>query len=289
MLPLTHLIIAAIALSSPAEALAKSKSETSSVVSIRAKQGEVFYFSVPAGPEAESALGRFRGRTTPFFRTEDGRNFGALVGVDLADPPSKQDLQVEISEKGGAMKQLHYSVQVVSAHFPTQKLNVPQNYVDLDDETSKRVEEEQEEILQSLNKVTTQRLWSGRFIMPVDGKISGSFGRRRIINGQSRSPHSGEDINAPHGTEVHATNEGVIALVGDFFFSGKSVILDHGLGLYSMYFHLDAVDVAEGEKVQKGAILGKVGATGRATGPHLHWGMRIDGARVNPLSILNVQ
>jgi len=143
--------------------------------------------------------------------------------------------------------------------------------------------------LKSLNKVTTQRFWSGQFIRPVEGKVSGSFGRKRIINGQPRSPHSGEDFTAPQGTPVHATNEGVIALVGDFFFSGKSIVLDHGLGLYTMYFHLDEVDVAEGDKISKGEVLGKVGATGRATGPHLHWGMRIDGARVNPLSILNVQ
>jgi murein DD-endopeptidase MepM/ murein hydrolase activator NlpD len=278
-----------IALSSPADASSKSRAEPNPVAPIRVKQGDVFYFSVPAGPDGESAQGRFRGRTIPFFRTEDGRKFGALVGVDLADPPSKQDLLVEVSGKGGVMKRRHYPVQVVLVHFATQELTVPQNYVDLDDETAKRVEEEKEKILQSLTKVTTERLWSGRFIMPVDGKIAGSFGRRRIINGQPRSPHNGEDINAPQGTVVRATNEGIIALVGDFFFSGKSIVLDHGLGLYTMYFHLDEVDVAEGEKISKGAVLGKVGATGRATGPHLHWGMRIDGARVNPLSILNVQ
>jgi murein DD-endopeptidase MepM/ murein hydrolase activator NlpD len=273
----------------PADASSQSRAKANPSAPIRVKQGEVFYFSMPAGPDAESAQGQFRGRTIPFFRTEDGREFGALVGVDLADPPSKQDLLVEISGKGGVIKRRHYPVQVISVHFKTQELTVPQNFVDLDDETAKRVEEEKEKILQSLTKVTTERLWSGRFMMPVDGKIAGSFGRRRIINGQPRSPHNGEDINAPKGTAVHATNEGIIALVGDFFFSGKSIVVDHGLGLYTMYFHLDEVDVAEGEKIAKGAVLGKVGSTGRATGPHLHWGMRIDGARVNPLSILNVQ
>ncbi|HUK55239.1 MAG TPA: M23 family metallopeptidase [Nitrospiria bacterium] len=187
------------------------------------------------------------------------------------------------------MEQRHYTVDVLPAHFKTQDLIVPKNYVDLDEETAKRAAEEQEKILQSLNKVTGQKYWDGRFIMPVEGKIAGSFGLRRIINGEPRSPHSGEDIKAPKGTEVHATNEGVVALVGEFFFSGKSIILDHGLGLYTMYFHLDEVDVAEGQSVHKGAVLGKVGATGRATGPHLHWGMRIDGARVNPLSVLNIE
>jgi len=278
-----------LGLCSPVDASSKSQSEVNPIAPIRVKQGDVFYFSVPAGPGAESVQGRFRGRIIPFFREADGKTFGALVGVDLADPPSRQDLLVEVSGNRGGKKRRHFPVQVVSAHFPIQKLTVPQNYVDLDDETTKRVEEEQDLILKSLNKVTTQRFWSGQFIRPVEGKVSGSFGRKRIINGQPRSPHSGEDFTAPQGTPVHATNEGVIALVGDFFFSGKSIVLDHGLGLYTMYFHLDEVDVAEGDKISKGEVLGKVGATGRATGPHLHWGMRIDGARVNPLSILNVQ
>ncbi|MBI3812659.1 MAG: M23 family metallopeptidase [Nitrospirae bacterium] len=247
------------------------------------------YFSIRAGNGATTVQGKLHGRTIPFFKTDKPEEFGALIGVDLADPPSKEDLLVEVSTATGPVKRRHYAVVVLPVHFATQELTVPKNYVDLDEETAKRAEEEQEKILQSLNKVTDQRFWEGRFIMPVEGKISGSFGRKRIINGEPRSPHSGEDINAPKGTDVHAMNEGVVALVGNFFFSGRSVILDHGLGLYSMYFHLDEVDVAEGDKVPKGAIVGKVGATGRATGPHLHWGARINGARVNPLSMLNIE
>lgn len=196
---------------------------------------------------------------------------------------------MDVSKDDGSLEQRHYTIEVLPVHFATQELTVPKDYVDLDDETAKRAEEEQEKILQSLKKVTGQKYWDGRFIMPVEGKIAGSFGLRRIINGEPRSRHSGEDIKAPKGTEVLATNDGVVALVGDFFFSGKSIIMDHGLGLYTMYFHLDEVDVAEGERIHKGAVLGKVGATGRATGPHLHWGMRIDGARVNPLSVLNLE
>jgi murein DD-endopeptidase MepM/ murein hydrolase activator NlpD len=283
------LIIGAVALFSPAEAFSKSRTGEKPVAPIRVKQGEVVYFSIRAGNGATTVQGKLRGRIVPFFKTENPEQFGALIGVDLADPPSKEDLLVEVSTAAGSVERRHYAVVVLPVRFATQELTVPKNYVDLDEETAKRAEEEQEKILQSLNKVTDQRFWEGRFIMPVEGKISGSFGRKRIINGEPRSPHSGEDINAPKGTDVHATNEGVVALVGDFFFSGKSVILDHGLGLYSMYFHLDEVNVAEGEKVRKGTIVGKVGATGRATGPHLHWGTRINGARVNPLSILKIE
>jgi murein DD-endopeptidase MepM/ murein hydrolase activator NlpD len=256
---------------------------------VRVKQGDLFYFSVRVDPHAASVQGELRHRTFPFFKAETPGQFGALIGVDMADPPSREDLRVDVSKDDGSLEQRHYTVEVLPVRFATQELTVPKNYVDLDDETAKRAEEEQEKILQSLKKVTGQKYWDGRFIMPVEGKIAGSFGLRRIINGEPRSQHSGEDIKAPKGTEVLATNEGVVALVGDFFFSGKSIIMDHGLGLYTMYFHLDEVDVAEGERIHKGAVLGKVGATGRATGPHLHWGMRIDGARVNPLSVLNIE
>ena len=117
------------------------------------------------------------------------------------------------------------------------------------------------------------------------GTITGAFGRRRLINGQPRRPHSGEDIRAPMGTEVHAANGGIVRLSDDLFFSGTSIILDHGLGVYTMYFHLSSAAVKTGERVERGQVIGAVGATGRATGPHLHWGLRVGGARVNPMTI----
>ncbi|MBI3995045.1 MAG: M23 family metallopeptidase [Nitrospirae bacterium] len=283
------LVIGGVSLVFPAPVFSQSPTESGPVPSIRVKQGDVFFFYVDVENGTATVQGRFRDRAVPFFKTERPEQFGALIGVDLADPPSKEDLQVEISSADGTVERRHYPVEVLPVHFATQELTVPKNYVDLDEETAKRAEEEQEKILKSLNKVTARKFWEGRFMMPVEGKIAGSFGLRRIMNGQPRSPHSGEDINAPRGTNVLATNEGLVALVGEFFFSGKSVILDHGLGLYSMYFHLDAVAVAEGEKIRKGAVIGKLGATGRATGPHLHWGTRLNGARVNPLSILNLE
>ena len=273
----------------PAEALSQTRVKANPISTPRVRQGDLFYFSIPVGPHVTSVQGELHHRIIPFFKAETPGQFGALIGIDMADSTSREDLRVDVSKEDGSVEQRHYTVEVVPVHFKTQELTVPKNYVDLDEETAKRAEEEQEKILQSLSKVTAQKFWEGRFIMPVEGKIAGTFGLRRIINGEPRSPHSGEDINAPKGTEIHATNEGVVALVGDFFFSGKSIVLDHGLGLYTMYFHLDEVGVVEGERIHKGAVLGKVGATGRATGPHLHWGMRIDGARVNPLSILNIE
>jgi murein DD-endopeptidase MepM/ murein hydrolase activator NlpD len=132
------------------------------------------------------------------------------------------------------------------------------------------------------------RLWQESFLEPVNGKRTGIFGSVRIMNGQARNPHNGEDIGAPLGAEVAATNDGVVRLTVDHIFSGRGVYLDHGLGFYSMYFHLSDVLVKEGDLVKAGQIVGKVGATGRATGPHLHWGVKLNGARVNPYALLDL-
>ena len=122
----------------------------------------------------------------------------------------------------------------------------------------------------------------------MSGKRTGIFGSVRIMNGQPRNPHNGEDIGAPLGAEVAATNDGVVRLTVDHVFSGKGVFVDHGLGFYSMYFHLSEILVTDGDLVKAGQILGKVGATGRATGPHLHWGVKLNGARVNPYALLDL-
>jgi murein DD-endopeptidase MepM/ murein hydrolase activator NlpD len=132
------------------------------------------------------------------------------------------------------------------------------------------------------------KLWQPSFVEPVSGKRTGIFGSVRIMNGQARNPHNGEDIGAPLGTDVAATNDGVVRLTVDHIFSGRGVFLDHGLGFYSMYFHLSEVLVKEGDVVRAGQIVGKVGATGRATGPHLHWGVKLNGARVNPYALLDL-
>ena len=132
------------------------------------------------------------------------------------------------------------------------------------------------------------RLWQAGFIEPVHGKRTGIFGSVRVMNGQARNPHSGEDIGAPSGTDVIASNDGIVRLTVDQIFSGRGVYVDHGLGLYSMYFHLSEVLVHDGDLVKAGQVIGKVGATGRATGPHLHWGAKINGARVNPYALLDL-
>jgi murein DD-endopeptidase MepM/ murein hydrolase activator NlpD len=150
------------------------------------------------------------------------------------------------------------------------------------------VKAEQKQVRRVLGLTSDERFWGGRFVEPVHGVIAGAFGRKRLINGQPRSPHSGEDISAPMGAEVVATNDGVVRSVVNHFFSGKGVFVDHGFGLHSMYFHLSETLVEQGQPVQRGQVIGKVGASGRATGPHLHWGIRLNGARVDPYSLVKL-
>ena len=161
--------------------------------------------------------------------------------------------------------------------------------VDLDAETERRALAEGTRLTTLYRTITPERFWRGRFTRPVAGTEPGTgFGARRIINGQSRSPHGGIDYSAPTGTPIVAANSGRVALVADFFFPGRLVVLDHGLGLYTLYFHLDSVAASEGQRIERGQPLGAVGASGRATGPHLHFGAQLGAARVDPAALLGL-
>jgi murein DD-endopeptidase MepM/ murein hydrolase activator NlpD len=133
---------------------------------------------------------------------------------------------------------------------------------------------------------SAQRLWEAPFIRPVPQESSSSFGYRRIINGKPRAPHTGADLRAPVGTEVLAANHGRVVLVGNYFFAGQSIVLDHGGGLYTMYFHLSDFKVDAGALVRRGDVIALSGMSGRVTGPHLHWAARLGNARVDPMELI---
>ena len=235
-------------------------------------------------PDVESVVGTFLDQPIRFFK-KNKEEFAAMIGVDLAQPIGPQPLSVTWKKKA-SIGHRTYTLEVVSAAFGTETLKLPKAMVDLDPPTLARVEKEQERFKIIFNKSNDQRLWQENFIVPTEGKPMGKFGFRRIMNGEPRNPHTGEDIRAPLGAPVLASNGGKVIMVGDFYFNGNSVVIDHGLGLFSMYFHLSKINVKEGEMVKKGEIIGAVGQSGRATGPHLHWGVRLNGARVNPFSLV---
>ena len=254
------------------------------------KQGEVVVVRVPAELQATSVTGRFLNRKVPFFPegvAGDGQAYLGLVGIDLQDSPGTHELVLDVASVAGHRRMSYYIV-VMKKKRAVQHLTLPKDKVDLDEDNLVRVKAEQAQVRTVLEAVSTQRRWASNFLRPVEGPITGAFGRQRIINGQAKNPHNGEDIAAPLGADVVAMNDGIVCLTADHFFSGKGVFLDHGLGLYSMYFHLSEVSVKEGDAVMRGQVIGKVGASGRATGPHLHWGVNLNGARVDPLALLKL-
>jgi murein DD-endopeptidase MepM/ murein hydrolase activator NlpD len=228
------------------------------------------------------------GHPVALFATAHG--MAALVGLDLDVKPGPIGWRVtrpSAAKNGGALAA--GVVTVRHRTFPLQQLTLPKNMVDLDAATLARVDGESKEVRAVLASSTPERLWRGPFRVPVEGgQPTGGFGLRRLINGQPRSPHAGFDWAAPPGTPVLATNAGRVALVAEHFFAGRNIMLDHGLGLFTLYFHLTEARVTPGESVEEGQVIGTVGATGRVTGPHLHFAVLLGGARVDPESLLHL-
>ena len=264
-------------------AVGADNSEPSLETPYSGKQGEILWIEVPVDNPEAKVSGIFLKRKIPFFPVTHGR-FAAIIGIDMQDPPGKQKLHITV-QSSNQTTHLSYSVTIIKENYAVQHLKLPKNKVDLDAKTLKRVRLEQKEMAAAFHHIRPEPLWDGAFLEPTKGTVTGRFGSRRVINGQQKRPHSGEDIAAPQGTPVLAINKGTVVAAVDHFFSGKGVIIDHGVGLFSMYFHLSEIDVHPGQALNKGDTLGKVGATGRATGPHLHWGIRLNGARVNPYAL----
>ncbi|MBI5746225.1 MAG: M23 family metallopeptidase [Nitrospirae bacterium] len=251
---------------------------------IKAAQGEAFIFKLAPGQDTTAIKGSLLGREVPFFKLEEGL-YGALIGIDMEDEAGIHQLRVEISKRDGQSLSNIYPIKVIPGKFKIEDLTMPKDMVDLDDESLKRVAIEKTKTIEILSKITAERFWKGAFIMPAEGRLIENFGYRRRLNGEARSPHNGIDISAPTGTEIHAGNDGTVVLADDLFFGGKSIYIDHGLGAYTFYSHLSQINVSLGDKVRRGDLIGLVGSSGRATGPHLHWGMKINGARINPISV----
>ncbi len=254
------------------------------------KQGQVLVVKVQGEDQAAEVKGTFLKRAIPFFREfRPGEPDGyiGLLGIDMQDEPGTYELAVEVKQ-GEQVKLRSFNVLVAKEKFVVEYLKLPKEMVDLNEKTVTRWNAEQAQVKQALEENSRLKLWHSNFVEPVNGKRTGIFGSVRVMNGQPRNPHNGEDIGAPMGTDVASTNDGIVRITVDHIFSGKGVFVDHGLGFYSMYFHLSEILVKDGDLVTAGQIIGKVGATGRATGPHLHWGVKLNGARVNPYALLDL-
>ncbi|HWN75157.1 MAG TPA: M23 family metallopeptidase [Candidatus Udaeobacter sp.] len=256
--------------------------------SASAPQGSLLLAEISGAKPTQEFLAEWDGRPIPLWRETPGSpTLRALLGVDLEKPAGRYDWKISWSSADGKPLTCSLPVTVRTGKFPTERLTVEKQFVQPDPEQQKRAEEDQKKMKAIYDTVTPEVLWKGKFVVPLKGvSTGGNFGRHRVLNGEARSPHAGVDFPAAAGTPVYAAQSGKVVLAENLYYSGNTVVIDHGFGIYTLYAHLSEIGVHAGDPVEASAEIGKVGATGRVTGPHLHWGLTIDHARVNALQIV---
>jgi murein DD-endopeptidase MepM/ murein hydrolase activator NlpD len=274
MIRATLVALAALLLApSPTQISARSRS---------LQPGELVVLSITS-PDAFNQV-RVRAFNHDAAVYRDGpRGWRALVGIDLDVKPGTYPVTVEAD--GGAARAT-YDLVIKPRTFRTRRLTVDEAFVTPPASVQERIAREAALLASTWNASAAERFWTAPFVRPVPQDANSAFGTRSIFNGKPRNAHGGADFLSPAGTPIQAPNAGRVAVARDLYFSGNTVIIDHGLGLFSMLAHLSAIAVHEGDQVTAGQVLGRVGATGRVTGPHLHWAVRANDARVDPLSLL---
>jgi hypothetical protein len=269
----------------------RASATTGSVVrlSYRALQpGDPVLVSLEADGNVRRATVAFLGRTAELRPDrENGRVF-ALLGIDVQAKPGTYVLTVELIKTGGALETVRRELVVGERKFPSTKLTLDPNYVTPPASVQARIKREAELVALALSVVTPEWLGDGPFVAPSDAPSWSNFGQRRLNNNVLQSLHTGLDLRVPYGAPIRAANAGRIVLASDLYMGGKTVIIDHGLGVFSSYGHMSALRVKRGEAVGKGQTIGLCGSTGRSTGPHLHWSVRILDARVDPEAMLRL-
>jgi murein DD-endopeptidase MepM/ murein hydrolase activator NlpD len=282
----TVVVACGAAIAAETQAPSRASRAISVSVSARAVQpGELVLLKVNIPANAQSIRVRGMGREFPAF-SESPTEWRALVGIDLDVKPGSYDISVVAGPS--AVDTSTYRLVVVPKTFATRQLTVDPAFVNPPPEAQARIQADAERLTRVWASSSPVRLWSGRFVRPVTAPANSAFGSRSVFNGERRNPHGGADFSSPAGTPVRSPNAGRIAVAADLYFTGKTVVIDHGLGLFSLFAHLQSIDVREGDTVVTGQFVGNVGATGRVTGPHLHWTVRVNDARVDPMSLLAV-
>lgn len=238
--------------------------------------GSPFMLTVSGAVTGTTYDVEFDGRRLRFT----GGTTSVLLGVNLVHPDGADT--VRLFRHGSAAPLTSVTIDVRSHVYPSQYLRLPPDFVNLTPAELKRARREQAELDAIFTNDTTPRMWKGAFVIPLHGIVTTPFGVRRFLNGEPREPHTGIDIAGKAGTPVAATNNGIVCFEGNLFFGGDSILINHGQGIYSMYFHLEKYAVRDGAYVNKGQTIGYIGDTGRVTGPSLHFGVRIMDSKVDP-------
>jgi murein DD-endopeptidase MepM/ murein hydrolase activator NlpD len=260
---------------------AQAKALQPEIVLEPAKPGPGDLFVVTVKNANGTLEGKFNGKKIYFNQSKE--SVKAIVAIDYFTEPGIYDL--EIYSNGSVLKQ---AVEVIKKEYEVQRLTLPKKMVGLSPKDEARAERDQSK-MEAIWLNETDRSWTGDFVNPLDGDIITPFGVRRTINNIPKSPHTGVDVKGKKGDKIIAPSDAVVVLVDNQFFAGNALVLNHGQGIYTMFFHLFKILVKPGQSVKKGAVIALVGSTGRATGPHLHWGVRVQGARVDPLELIHLK
>jgi murein DD-endopeptidase MepM/ murein hydrolase activator NlpD len=252
------------------------------------QSGSACLFSIQFEGSPAKISGKWMGHDVSFFQGHDGHEWYGLAGVDVEALPGTYPLDVTATMADGEAIHLARDIKVGPSSYKTVSLRVPDRFVKPDAATLRRIEADKQAKSIAFSHLIPAPEWSGDFLAPVGSMVSDSFGTRRVFNGKVESVHRGLDFRAKSGSPVLAANSGEVVLAREMFYEGNCVIIDHGEGFMTLYMHLSRFEVAEGQKVTKGQEIGLSGATGRTTGPHLHMGVRWEGAYLNPASLLGL-
>ena len=280
------ILAAVIACGVVATALTSAAPAISVAVAARSIQpGEIVVLTLTTGVPVDEVRASAFGLDLKPLRTGP-TEWRVIVGIDLDTKPGRYDVAI-VAGAAGTDRVTHL-LTVRPKTFPTRQLKVDPAFVNPPPEALARITEETARLNGVWASSSTAVLWAGPWVRPVPDAANSAFGTRSVFNGEPRNPHSGADFSSQPGTPVKSPNAGRVVLAGDLYFTGNTVVIDHGAGLLSLFAHLRAMTVRESDSVTAGTVLGEVGATGRVTGPHLHWTVRLNGARVDPMSLLAV-
>jgi murein DD-endopeptidase MepM/ murein hydrolase activator NlpD len=250
--------------------------------------GEPIVVFLETDGTAKSASVTFLDRTVDLRPTPGSRSVFAFLGIDLQAKPGSHTMTIKVRKAGGTIETIRKELLVSEKEFPFTKLQLKREYVTPPASALERIKREAELIALATSIVTPEWLGDGPFVLPHDAPSWSNFGQRRLNNDVLESVHAGLDIRAPSGERIRAANAGMVLLASDLYLGGKTVIVDHGLGVFSSYGHMSKLLVKRGEAVKKGAAIGLCGTTGRSTGPHLHWSVKILDARIDPEAMLRL-